>query len=317
LITLSLSGCFNGLVLTPTHVGGPVEETLVVDQESFFCSNKIALIDVSGMLLNAHGSTLFGDGENPVSLFRERLDAAADDRRVKAVVLRINSPGGAVTASDIMYRDLLNFRQKTGKPVIACMMDVAASGAYYLAMGSDWVIAHPTSVTGSIGVIMNMYNASGLLHMLGVSMDAIKSGKIKDIGNPARPMTEEERAILQAIVNDFYSQFVQVVVRGRHMPEEQVRKLADGRVYTGMEAKRLGLVDEVGYLEDAIATAKNLANICDAKVVAYDRGDGYRGSIYAALGRIPSEINVRLDVPGLGNASGASFMYLWQMGQAH
>jgi protease-4 len=317
LIVLPLTGCFNGLVLTPTHVGGPLEETLVVDRQSIWCRDKIAIIEVSGMLLNARSSSLFGDGDNPVSIFRERLNAAAEDRRVKAVVLRINSPGGAVTASDIMYRDLLHFRQKTGKPVVACMMDVAASGAYYLAMGCDWVIAHPTTVTGSIGVIMNMYNAHGLLTMIGVSMDAIKSGKIKDIGNPARPMTEEERAILQAIVNEFYGQFVQVVVQGRHMPEDQVRTLADGRVYTGMEAKRLGLVDEVGYLEDAIDTAKRLAGVCDAKVVAYDRCDGYRGSIYAALSRIPSEINVRLDVPGLSNSGGAAFMYLWQMGQPH
>ena len=159
---LPLTGCFNGLLLTPTNVSEPVEETVVTDAKNWLCCNKIAIIDVSGMIINARNSGLFGDGDNPVSLFKERLDAAADDRHVKAVILRINSPGGAVTASDIMYKELLNFREHTGKPVVVCMMDVAASGAYYLSMAADYVYAHPTTVTGSIGVIMSLYDASGL-----------------------------------------------------------------------------------------------------------------------------------------------------------
>jgi protease-4 len=312
--TFSLAGCFNGILLTPTVVSGPVEETVMVYPDHFLCRNKIAVIDVDGVILNAHGSGLLGSGDNPVSLFREKLDAAADDKRVKAVVLRLNSPGGAVTASDIMYQDLVHFRQKTHKPVVACMMDVAASGAYYLAMGCDWVIAHPTSVTGSIGVIMSLYNATGLFAKIGVNSDPIKSGPNKDIGNPARLMTKEERDILQGMVNSFYDQFVHVVAAGRKLPEERVRVLADGRVYTGLDACKLGLVDEVGYLEDALATAKRLACIKDAKVVAYDRCHGYKGSIYAGLPKIPSQINVKLDLPGLGNVKGAAFMYLWEPG---
>jgi protease-4 len=251
-----------------------------------------------------------------VSLFREKLDAAAADKRVKAVVLRINSPGGAVTASDIIFQDLVHFRHKTRKPVVACMMDVAASGAYYLAMGCDRVYAHPTTVTGSIGVIMSLYNASGLFAKLGVSSKPIKSGPNKDIGNPGRPMTKEEEAILQGMVNSFYGQFVKVVAEGRKLPEDRVRVLADGRVYTGLDAVKLGLVDEVGYLEDAICTAKTMACIKDAKVVAYDRCQGYRGSIYAGLPNIPSQINIKLDVPGLSNGTGAAFMYLWEPGVA-
>jgi protease-4 len=230
------------------------------------------------------------------------------------VVLRINSPGGAVTASDIMYQDLINFRHDTGKPVLACMMDVAASGAYYLAMGCDEVYAHPSTVTGSIGVIMSLYNATGLFQKIGVATDPIKSGPNKDIGNPGRPMSDEERAILQGMVNGFYDQFVHVVMQGRHLPEERVRVLADGRVYTGVEAQQLGLVDKVGYLEDAIRAAKDLAGVCDAAVVAYESCDGYRGSIYAGLPRIPSQINLKLDLPGLPLANGAAFMYLWQPG---
>jgi protease-4 len=312
-LSLGLTGCFNGITLVPANVGGPVKETVVVEADKFLCCDKVALIDVEGLIVNARSSGLFGDGENPVSLFHERLDAAASDDRVKAVVLRINSPGGAVTASDIMFQDLCNFRHETRKPVVVCMMDVAASGGYYLAMGGDRVFAHPTTVTGSIGVIMSLYNASGLFRFIGVTSDPIKSGPNKDIGNPARPMTEEERAILQGMVNGFYDQFVQVVVKGRHLPEERVRALADGRIYTGVDAQKLGLVDEVGYLEDAIRTALDMAHLKDAKIVAYDKGCGYRGSIYAATG-IPSQINVKLDVPGLSGPSGAGFMYLWEPG---
>jgi protease-4 len=314
LSTLPLSGCFNGLLLTPTNVNEPVTETVMVDACHFLCRNKVAVIDVDGVIMNARSSGLLGSGENPVALFREKLDAAADDKHVKAVVLRINSPGGAVTASDIMYQDLLHFRHKTGKPVVACMMDVAASGAYYLAMGCDWVYAHPTTVTGSIGVIMSLYNASGLFAKLGVSSNPIKSGPNKDIGNPGRPMTREEEAILQGMVNSFYGQFVKVVAQGRRLPEDRVRVLADGRVYTGVDACKLGMVDEVGYLEDALATAKKMACIKDAKVVAYDRCGGYRGSIYARLPSIPSQINVKLDLPGLSHGTGAAFMYLWEPG---
>ena len=316
---LILPGCFNGLLLTPTTVGGPVKETIVTDADHCFCFDKIALIDVEGLIINAKegGGILGGASENPVSLFRERLDAAADDKHVKAVVLRINSPGGGVTASDIMYQDLCRFRKQTGKPVVACMMDVAASGGYYLAMGCDRVIAHPTTVTGSIGVIMSLYNATGLATTLGITSVPIKSGPNKDIGNPLRPMSDPERAILQGMVDSFYGQFVEVVVRGRGLPEERVRALADGRVYTGIDAKKLGLVDEVGYLENAIDDARSMACLKDAAVVAYDRCEGYRGSIYAAAPKIPAEVRVKLELPGMTGPSGAGFQYLWQAGAPH
>ena len=315
LIPLTLTGCFNGVLLTPVRTGVPVEEVVAAEARRPLCFDKVAIIDVEGMILNAKTGGLLGEGDNMMALFRERLDAAREDKRVKAVVLRVNSPGGAVTASDIMYQDVLAFRKDTGKPVVACMMDVAASGGYYLAMAADRTFAHPTTVTGSIGVIMSLYNASGLFQMIGVTSSPIKSGPNKDLGNPARAMTDEERAILQGMVDSFYAQFVQVVARGRGMPEERVRALADGRVYTGLDAHKLGLVDEVGYLEDAIARAKQLACVRDARVVAYDRCGGHRGSIYAGAPHIPSQINVKLDVPLFNNTGGAAFLYLWEPGR--
>src|SRR5215471_8738561 len=316
LAILPVAGCFNGITICPANCDGPVEELVVRDSKACFCNNKVAIIDVEGLIINAKTSSfLSGDSDNPVSLFRERLQAAADDKRVRAVVLRINSPGGAVTASDIMYQDLLTFRRETGKPVVACMMDVAASGGFYLAMASDFILAHPTTVTGSIGVIMSLYDASALFAKIGVASNPIKSGPNKDIGNPARPMSDEQRAILQGMIDQFYGEFVKVVARGRGTSEERVRGLADGRIYTGMEAKELGLVDHVGYLEDAIAAAASMAGLADTSIVAYDRGDGYRGSIYARAPKLPSEIHVKLEVPGLSKGCGATFMYLWEPGE--
>jgi protease-4 len=319
-LAFTLTGCFKGFALMPTYGDDPLVETRIKKADSCLCRNNIAIIEVNGLIMNARSSGLLSSGENPVSAFREKLDLARRDKRVKAVVLRINSPGGAVTASDIMYQDLVNFRKETGKPVVACMMDVAASGAYYLAMGCDQIYAHPSSVTGSIGVIMSLYNATGLFSKIGVASEPIKSGPNKDIGNPGRPMTAAERAILQGMVDSFYNQFVQVVVQGRHLPEERVRALADGRVYTGVDAQQLGLVDKIGYLEDAIKEAKAMACIDDAALIGYDCSDGYRGSIYSAVPKIPSQIQVKLDVPGLSalaNPSGAAFLYLWEPGAPH
>jgi protease-4 len=309
-----LGGCFNGLLITPVNTHGPLEEC-VVEEAAGWTRSRVALIDVNGLIMNVRGSGLLGDGENPVSLFREKLKAAAEDPTVRAVVLRINSPGGGVTASDIMYRDLLAFRAKTHKPVVACMMDVAASGGYYLAMGCDSVYAHPTTTTGSIGVIMSLYNAEELCKKLGVQNDPIKSGPNKDLANPARKLTEEERKILQGMVDQFHARFVAVVAQGRGLPEEKVRAVADGRVYTAAEAKKLGLVDEIGYLDDAINEAKARAGLSDATVIAYDRDAGARSTVYAGMPRIPSEIKLQLEVPGLPQpVAGATFLYLWQPG---
>jgi protease-4 len=314
LVVVFSSGCFNGFVVTPVNSTGSMEEC-VVEESKGWTRHKVAIIDVSGLIMNVRKPGLLSDGENPVSLFREKLQTAADDPNVKAVVLRINSPGGGVTASDIMYRDLVDFRRRTNKPVVACMMDVAASGGYYLAMASDSVYAHPGTVTGSIGVIMSLYNAEGLCTKLGIESNPIKSGPNKDLGNPVRKLSDHERQILQGIVDQFYSQFVAVVAEGRRLPEERVREIADGRIHSANEAKQLGLIDQIGYLDDAIAEAKARAGLRDAKVVAYDRTSTGQSTIYAAAPRIPNEITVKLDLPGLPSAQhGAMFMYLWQPG---
>ena len=192
-----------------------------------------------------------------VAQIKEQLIRAGDDSHVKAVVLRINSPGGTVTASDIIYHELQAFKERRKIPVIASIMDVGASGGYYVAMAADKVMVHPSSVTGSLGVIMMTVNARGLLEKIGLEANTITSGPRKDMGSPFRTMTDEERGIFHSVIMSFYERFLNVIHEGRkNLSPETIRKFADGRIYSGEQATAIGLVDGIGYLDDAIDVAK-------------------------------------------------------------
>ena len=201
---------------------------------------------------------------------------------MKALIVRINSPGGTITASDVLYHEIRAFKQRRKIPVIAAIMDVGASGGYYAALAADQIFAHPTTITGSIGVIMVTVNAQGLLEKIGVAPLAIKSGPIKDAGSPFRALTDEERAVFQAVIDDMYGRFVRLVVQSRKIPEERVRSFADGRIYTADQARALGLVDRIGYLDDAVAVARQAAALDSARVVMYHRPREYRANLYSA-----------------------------------
>jgi len=294
-----------------------LEETTVIDEGGFFPA-KIALIDVSGLISNSHKHTLLGEGENPVSVFVENLDKAAGDPAVKALVLRINSPGGGVTASDIMHSELLHFKERThGKrPVVAMMMDVAASGGYYLACGADEIVALPTTVTGSIGVIMLTPDFSGTLNKIGAKVNAIKSGKMKDAGSPFRSMSFEERAFFQKLVNEYYDGFVKVVAAGRPKLEEaKIRELADGRVYTGRQALELGIVDKVGTLRDALVDVKQQIGAKHVRVVTYKRPGEEKENIYAQAPGAATQVNLfNIEIPESLMITEPQFLYLWAPG---
>lgn len=200
-----------------------------------------------------------------------QLEQVERNRAVKAVVLRINSPGGGIVASDEIYRAVKRL-QASGKVVVAAMGDTAASGGYYVAAPADRIIANPGTITGSIGVIGTLPNVEGLLDKVGVRMTVIKSGPHKDEGSPFRSMTEEERGIYQGMIDEMYQQFVGVVSEGRRMEQAQVLKLADGRIYTGKQAKDLGLVDELGDTPRAIEAAAELAGISGKpRIIEYRR----------------------------------------------
>jgi protease-4 len=227
--------------------------------------------------------------------------------------VRINSAGGTVTASDIIFRELEAFKGVKKVPVVSMMMDVAASGGYYVALAGDTIVAHPTTVTGSIGVIMLTANAEGLLEKIGVSASPIKSGPRKDMGSPLRALNDEERAIFQSVIDDLHRQFVSKVAQRRRMPLERARLLADGRVYTADQAKGNGLVDEIGYMPEAITIAKTAAGVSEARVVVYHRPREYRATYYAKSAgeaSAPDSAVGRLATL-LGGVIGPRFLYMW------
>ncbi|MBA4393725.1 MAG: signal peptide peptidase SppA [Desulfobacca sp.] len=189
----------------------------------------------------------------------EQLKKYRKDNQVKAIILRIDSPGGGTAASQEIYREV----QKTSsqKKVVVSMGNVAASGGYYVALGANKIVANPASLTGSIGVIMELANFKELLHKIGVSREAIKSGRFKDIGSPVRDLKPEERSLLEEVIKNVHQQFVEVVVKGRKLSREKVEKIADGRIFTGEQAKALGLVDELGSFEDAVELAQKMVGI--------------------------------------------------------
>jgi len=191
----------------------------------------------------------------------EELQAFGDDPMVKAIVVRIDSPGGGVAPSQEIYNAVKRVRKEQNKTVVASMGTVAASGGYYIAVGTDRILANPGTLTGSIGVIMQMANFQELLEKIGVKSVVIKTGKFKDLGSPFRPMKEEDRQLLESVMHDTLNQFIEAVADGRSMDASEVEQLADGRVFTGRQAKSVLLIDEIGDLHDAIKLAGELGGI--------------------------------------------------------
>lgn len=203
--------------------------------------------------------------EHGAEQWARRIEQLAETKGVKAIVLDINSPGGSVGAVQEIYTRILRVKKEKKIPFVALFGDVSASGGYYLGAACDKIVAHPGTLTGSIGVIFSVSNMEGLFAKVGYKSDPIKSGKHKDIGSPARPMTLEERQILQTLIDDAYGQFVQAVADGRKMTVEQVKPLADGRIYSGNQALALGLVDQLGDSLDATKLAAEMGGIKDEK----------------------------------------------------
>jgi protease-4 len=276
-------------------------------------SAKVLLLDLSGVISELPLLAL--DAKAPrvsvLARVREELKKAEEDEQVRALVVRINSPGGTATAADTLHRELSAFKARRKIPVVAAITDVGASGGYYVALAADTIVAHPTSVTGSIGVIMLTLNAEGLLQKVGVSPLAIKSGAKKDMGTPFRGLTEEERAIFQGVIDDLHGRFVSLISRERKIPEEKVRALADGRIYTAQQARALGLVDQVGYVEEAVEVAKRAAKQGEARVIMYHRPREYRSNIYSGAD-VPERFEPSLALlSSLLIGPGPRFLYLW------
>ncbi len=212
----------------------------------FALGEKIGYVEVAGTILSSEDTV-------------RQLGDFKKDNSIKAVVLRINSPGGGVSPSQEIYQEVKALAEV--KPVVVSMGSVAASGGYYIAVPAQRILANPGSITGSIGVIMEFTNLEELLQKIGLKSQVVKSGKFKDIGSPMRPMSEADRNLLEALIADVYDQFVTVVAEGRQLELEEVRRLADGRIFTGRQAMESGLVDQLGGYQDAIVVAAELAGI--------------------------------------------------------
>lgn len=227
---------------------------------SWFEQPHVAEIRVRGtIVLRGSGGLLTGEAASAERIV-EQLDRARENPKAKVILLRVDSPGGGVNAAREIWAAVRRV-QDAGKPVVAFFEDTAASGGYYISASADRIVAMPDTITGSIGVIAIVPDLSGLYEKVGIRYQVVKSGEFKDMLSSDRPMTPEERAILERLIQEAYDEFVRVVAEGRGLPEEQVRELADGRIYTGRQAAELGLVDELGGYRDARAVAGQLAGL--------------------------------------------------------
>jgi protease-4 len=263
--------------------------------------HKVAIVSVEDVIMDSTAKFVL-----------RQLKAAEEDEDVAAVVLRVDSPGGTINASDHIHRQVKKLCRGSGKtkPVVVSMQGLAASGGYYVSAPAQKIFAERTTMTGSIGVIASFLNASGLMEDFNVRMEVIKTGPRKDSGSPFRPMTDEERTRWDEVIGDAFQTFLEVVSEGRGMSTEQVRTLATGDVYTAREAKANGLIDEIGYLEDAIAEAESLAGVSDSQVVEYKRPLSLSDLLLgvSAAGRA----SVQIDLQSLFRANVPRVMFLTQ-----
>lgn len=234
------------LVLVIIMISGITRQTGIPLAAS---GGRVAIVDIKGVI---------DDSESIISLLKKY----EKDSSIKAIVLRVDSPGGGVAQSQEIYGQLLKLKEK-GIPLIVSMSSVAASGGYYISCAADTIVANPGTLTGSIGVLMQFLTIQGLMQKVGVNLEVVKAGELKDVGNFSRQMTEKERAMLQAALTDVHNQFIEIVSESRNIDMEQVEELADGSIFTGNQALELGLVDRLGGLEDAISIAGNMAGLGD------------------------------------------------------
>lgn len=282
---VGLSGCISVDLLG----GGdqaPLEETIVRGRTG----PKILLLDLAGVIgETVPGSSFFGlDELGTAARVAEILDRARDDEEIAAVLLRIDSPGGTATESEQVYDEVRRFKAERGIPVVAQFLGTATSGAYYVAMAADTIQAHPTTVTGSIGVLFTSLSFAGLMEKLGVEDQTLTGGVYKDAGSPFRRLTDAERAQLQAIVDDLHARFREIVARGRpKLKPAQIETLASGQVFSARQALELGLVDGVGTVDDSVRGLERRLGLAESRVVTYHRPREIRRNLYTRASGVP------------------------------
>lgn len=277
-------------------------------------TNKVLLLPVNGVISDEPKKGLVRTLPSGVQQIVAQLNKAEKDKDIKVVLIKINSPGGTITASDILYNELMSFKQRTGMKIAVVMMDVAASGAYYIALPANMIMAHPTSVTGSVGVLYLKPELFGLMDKFGVGVDVIKFGIHKDMGSPFRVYTEEEQVLIHNLTDELGERFLSLVQKHRHLKENDLLEVKKARVFLPREALKLGLIDKIGYLPDAVVEAKKLAELTeDSKVIVYRRSDYPEDNMYNIAGVSTEDAGrsaINIELPESLSLK-AGFYYLW------
>lgn len=312
---VGLSGCLKPrITLFPDPGAEPLKESVLEGEGR----GKVAVIGIRGFISDTPKGTPFRSSLNMLQDVTAQLGMAEKDDEVKAIILKIDSPGGSITASDALYHEIMEHRNRTGHKIVAIMMDVAASGGYYVALSADEIMAHSTTITGSIGVIFVRPKVEGLMGKLGVNVEVNKSGRNKDMGSPFRQTSQEEERILQGLIDQMGQRFLNLVASRRRIDASTLVGVADARIYLADEALQLGLIDRIGYLRDAVFRAKKLAGLAkEAKVVAYRRADYPNDNIYNPASSWAGEGGAGLggvNVPEHLLPPPSGFYYLWLPG---
>ncbi|MDY6822766.1 MAG: signal peptide peptidase SppA [Thermodesulfobacteriota bacterium] len=310
-IVFLTAGCATPNVKLFTDATDPLQERVLSGE----AMEKVVVVSVDGVITDDPEKDFLS--RKMPSMLQEVvscLEMAAKDPAVKALVLKINSPGGTITASDILYRELMAFKNRTGARLVVSMMDVAASGGYYIALPADHIMAHPTTVTGSVGVIFISPKAYKLMDKIGVDIRVRKSGRNKDMGSPFREPTAEEDRLMDGIIADMADRFIGLVKERRGQDRIALDEIQTARIFTASEALKAGLIDEIGYLDQAIEKAKKMAGIPEnARVVAYRRtrypNDNVYNNLAANAGGAKSLVNI--DLMDAIAARKTGFYYLW------
>ncbi|MBP8083742.1 MAG: signal peptide peptidase SppA [Spirochaetes bacterium] len=311
ILLLSATGCIS---ISTARGLQPYRENIIRNG----AESKILVIHIDGVISDSisNGNPFNSSEKIPLTArIKEQLDCAEKDKNIKALILMIDSPGGEVTTCDIIHHEIIQFKKRTSIPVTVLMGSMAASGGYYLAMTGDKVMAHPTTITGSIGVLISKLSMKQLMGKIGIEDETVKSGANKTMGSFFKNMTEEEKQLFQEIVDAMYEGFLKVILDSRKdLKEQELRKVADGRIFIAKDALKYGLIDGIGYFNDAVASAEKSAGIENAKIITYVRPDSYRPNVYAGAS-VTNEgtINVlSIDMDLFSSKFGTRFMYLWK-----
>ncbi|MCK8602761.1 signal peptide peptidase SppA [Desulfoferrobacter suflitae] len=311
LTMLSIAACSPKINIFPDTTK-PLKEKILQGSGK----DKVLLVHIRGFISDTPGTSLFQPKPSMLQEIVAQFRLAQKDDHIKAVVLQINTPGGSTTASDILYQEIVRFKRKSNVKVVAAMMDVAASGGYYICLPCDYIIAHPTTVTGSVGVLFITPKVIGLMAKIGLEVEISKSGENKDMGSPFRAATEAENQIVQGLIDELGQRFIDLVGKHRkHVSQDELARIATGRIYLANQALKVGLVDEIAYMDDAVSRARELAGLPeDAKVVSYRRTEYPDDNLYNTATSEHRDQKASLIDTGFLNIFSSlpsGFYYLW------